>query len=159
MIDVAGGRSTRSRPGQGGYVSHEPVYETDDPDNHPHGSSFILQTIMELQKSHGALTQSVADLAKMIDQKMQKLDKIEDIRVEIKGLSTTLQTTCNQLSEVKAKTDKVHTWVVGAAAVISAVVVAATVGSRFIPTTPASHPNYQPQLVSPAIPNSTPDKK
>jgi hypothetical protein len=88
---------------------------------------------MELQKSQGALTQHILDLGKSIDQRMQKLDKLDDLRIEIKGLSTILDATCKQLVEVKEKADRVHTWVVGAAAVVSAIVIVATIASRFIP--------------------------
>jgi hypothetical protein len=79
-----------NRTGQGADLSREPSFDIDDPDDGARGHGFMLQTLMEMERSHGALAQSNADLAKTIDLKTQRLDKIDDLRVDLKGVSTTL---------------------------------------------------------------------
>jgi hypothetical protein len=119
----------RPAPSQPDVISPDLDIETIDP-KQPHGSSFTLQMIMELKGSHGGLTQAVQNLSDAIERQGQKLDKIDDLRVDFAGYRAKLDTACDDLRHTKTKLDRVHTLVIGAAAVIGFLVVVAQIALR-----------------------------
>jgi hypothetical protein len=90
--------------------------------------------IMELKGSHGGLTQAVQHLSDAIERQGQKLDKIDDLRVDFASYRTKLDTACDDLRDTKRKLDRVHTLVIGAAAVIGFLAVVAQIALRAWPT-------------------------
>jgi hypothetical protein len=133
-------------------VSPDLDIETVDP-RQPHGSSFTIQMIMELKGSHGSLTQAVQNLSEMIERQGSKLDKIEDLRVDFARYSTKLDSACDDLRETKTKLDRVHSMVIGAAAVVAFLVVIAQIALRAWPMhEPAPIVITAPAPAAPAIP-------
>jgi tRNA A58 N-methylase Trm61 len=108
-------------------------YERPDP---PRTAShdFTLQIVVDLQRSHGSLTKSIELLSKAIEKQSERLSKIDDLRVDLKEMSTKLDRACLDIDKARAKIDKVHSWVVGASAVIFFVVAIAQVAVRLWPT-------------------------
>jgi hypothetical protein len=113
-------------------VSPDLDIDTVDPAK-PQSSSFTLKTVMELKSSHVVLTHEIRNLSQTIERQGQKLDKLDDLRIEFASHKTTLDKTCDDLKDAKAKLDRIHTWVVGAAAVIAFLVFASQVALRVWP--------------------------
>jgi hypothetical protein len=128
--------------GSGARISPEPSFDVDDPSDVGRGPSFVLQTIMEIQKANGILQQSIISLNSDLDRKLSKLDKIDDIRIDIVKIQTEFENSKSVISDIKQKTDKIHNWVIGAAAIAAFLVVAVGVGVRLLPlgSAPAGNP-------------------
>jgi hypothetical protein len=96
---------------------------------------------MELQKSHGALMQAIEHLTGAINQQCAKLDKIDEIRVDLREHTTRLSIACDDLKDTRKKVERIHTWVVGAAAIVGFLAVAAQIALRVWPTASSVPPN------------------
>lgn len=121
---------------------------TDDPRT-PSGPNFALQMIMDLTRAQTTVTQNLAALSKSVEKQGDKLGRIDDLRVDIKELSTKLGSLAEDLKETKSRLDKVRTFVIGAAAVVATLVIISQIAIRFAPW-PATHSLPQPAEVSPA---------
>jgi hypothetical protein len=114
----------RERQGHGSVGQETPspdyAYETPDPPM-PRDSGFTLRMIMDLQRSHGTLTEAIRGLTEAVTRQHQQLGKIDDLRVSVGKLETSVATLTSELGGTKEKLDKVRTWVIGAAAVVGAV--------------------------------------
>lgn len=106
--------------------------ETDDPQG-SQASNFTLRLILDLTRGQGATTQAIRDLSADLQRQGQKLDRIDDMRVDLAALRTKLDTACDDLRQTRQKLDRVHTWVVGAAAIVAFLVVAAQIALRVWP--------------------------
>lgn len=129
-----------NRPSSGEGFSPSPDwdFETPEPNPRPAPTSFVLQTVMELQRAHGSLTNSVDALRKSHENFSDKLDTIGGIRVDIKEVCTKLSYLEAEQKESRAKIEKVHHWVIGASAVIAFLVIGMQIAFRFWPTSSPS---------------------
>ncbi|NUB13044.1 hypothetical protein GAY28_10150 [Azospirillum brasilense] len=146
-----------------------------------HDYDFLIPMIAECNKSNGALAQEIRSLATALTTRLDKIESKLDVincvnvelgklQVEISHLTTGLGAVrgkldaldvskletevkhlATELDTTKDKLDKVRSWVIGAAAVVGALVVGATIGARFMPT--AAPP---PPAISPAPTSSPP---
>lgn len=115
-------------------TEQDPLDDQDDPGGVGSGRnhSFLLQTVMELQKSQGALAQTIKDLQNSVDSRMQKLDKLEDVRIELKGLSVSQDEMKSQFKETKEQVSRIHTWLIRATAILSFIVFFSGIIFRYI---------------------------
>ena len=79
------------------------------------------------------MTQAVQNLKASIDRQDQKLDRIDDLRVDMVRSETRLSAACDELQRVKTKLDRVHNWIIGVGAVIGFLVFASQVVLRVWP--------------------------
>lgn len=98
-----------------------------------HDYDFLMPMILEIQKTTGALAQEIKGLSSTIEKQGQKLDKIDDVRVDLGKLQTEIGHLSKELGSTKDKLDKVRTWVIGAAAIVGAIVAGATIVVRVFP--------------------------
>lgn len=129
-------------------VAPDADFVTDDPRT-PSGPNFALQMIMDLTRAQAAVTQNLAALSKSVEKQGDKLGRIDDLRVDIKELSTKLGALTEDLRETKTRLDKVRTFVIGATAVVAAVVIISQIAIRFAPW-PVTYVSSQPAGVAPA---------
>ena len=61
------------------------------PDSVQYNPSFILQTIMELQKTQGGLTEAIRLMTQAVERQTQQLGKIDDLRVGVGKLETKVE--------------------------------------------------------------------
>jgi hypothetical protein len=131
-------------------------FETADPIR-PQGSSFTLQLIMELKGAQGGLTEAINGLTKSVEGHGTKLDSLSDIRADLREITTRLDTVNKTVEKNEARLERVHTWVIGAAAIIGFLVIAVPVAMRFWPAPQVAIPpisvNVPPQPPTP--PTST----
>ena len=101
---------------RGGSIPREPVKST--PDQYPVATppglqaadhSWVLQTVMELQKSVGGLTQAVATLTEQVRDQGAKLDAV---RQEVTEARTFMKTAAWLLSGIKTAA-KTAAWLLG----------------------------------------------
>ena len=81
-----------------------------------------------------------------------KLDKIDDLRVDLARIDTRLTTACDELQRTKTKLDRVHNWVIGVGAVVAFLVFVVQIALRVWPTTAPVAPA---QVIAPANPPSS----
>jgi len=105
--------------------------------------SFTLQAVMELKASQGATNQALANLADNVKQLSTKLDKIDDLRVDIGKIETNITHLSTEITSLKSKLDKVRNWIVGAGAIIAFIAFEVGVAVKFIPV---------PSVVAPVPP-------
>lgn len=142
----------RPAPSQSAPAAPDLDDETDDP-RRSHASDFTLRLILDLTRSQGATTQAIRDLSEAVQRQGQKLDRIDELRIDLASHRTKLETACDDLRQVKQKLDRVHTWVVGAAAIVAFLVVAAQIALRVWPAHDAA-PIAAPAPANPAQPPS-----
>ncbi len=108
---------------------------------------------MALQKSHGSLETAIHGLTSAIEKQGSKLDKIDDkvndMRVGFGKLETEVSNLSQDHKGTKDKLDKVRVTVIGAAAVVAFIVIAAGIFVKFLPTN--EHPVSQQPPTFPAV--------
>jgi hypothetical protein len=124
--------TTRRSSQEDEIISPDIDIDTVDPEK-PQSSSFTLKMVMELKSSHIGLTPAIRNLSQTIERQRQKLDKLDDLRIEFASHKATLDRACDDLRDAKAKLDRIHTWKVGAAAVVAFLVFASQVALRVWP--------------------------
>lgn len=115
-----------------------PRVDVDSPDDRPHADSFMLQTMMEMTQSQGAITEALQNLTRSVDKLTEKIEKIDDLRVSVGKVETQVSTLTSDLKSTKDKLDTVRNLVIGASAVITVAVTIIPLVIRFWPSTPIS---------------------
>lgn len=142
-------------------ISSDIDLDTDDPVR-PHGSSFTLQMIMELKGTQGGLTEAVNGLTRSVDGHGIKLECISDLRADLREISTKLTALDKTVGETKTKVERVHNWIIGAAAIVGFLIVVGQIALRLLPySSPALPPitvNIPPQttIQVPVAPTAQP---
>jgi hypothetical protein len=140
-------------------ISPDLDFETPDP-TRPHGSSFTLQMIMELKGAQGGLTTAVQGLRYSVDNHGSKLDAINEIRADLREITTRLTVIEGSLGETKKKLEHVHSLVIGATAIVGFVILISQVALRFWPgpsqLPPSIVVNVPPQVSPAAMPLTAP---
>lgn len=110
-----------------------PPYNVESPDR-PHPDSFMLQTMMEMTRSQGTLTEAVRGLQAAIDRLSIKMEKIDDLRVAVGKVESATQTLTSEMDSTKTKLDSVRTWVLRATGVIMFVAVCIPLAVHYLPS-------------------------
>lgn len=130
-------------------VAPDADFITDDPRT-PSGPNFALQMVMDLTRAQTAVTQNLAALSKSVEKQGDKLGRIDDLRVDIKELSTKVGALTEDLRETKTRLDKVRTFVIGATAVVAVLILIGQIAIRFAPW-PATQALQQQPAAVPAV--------
>jgi hypothetical protein len=99
------GRSARPY-GRDDTPSPDEVPDTPVP-GQSHDLDFLLPMIRELQKSNAAVVQTIGHLAATIDKQGQKLDKLDDVKVELGKLQVEIAHLSRDHDITRGKLDKI----------------------------------------------------
>jgi hypothetical protein len=111
-----------------------PRVDVGSPDDRPHPDSFMLQTMMDITRAQGATTEALTNLKSSVDKLTDKLDKVDDLRVSVGKIETSLTNLTLELKSTKDRLDTVRNWVIGAAAVVMVAGAIIPLVVRFWPT-------------------------
>lgn len=125
------------RPATGQPAVPSPQVAVGSPDDRPHPDSFMLQTMMEMTRSQGAITEAIKALQLSVDKLSAKIDKTDELKVSMAKVEANVGTLTGEMKSTKDRLDAVRTWVIGATAVIG---VAATIVPLAVRFWPSSNP-------------------
>jgi hypothetical protein len=94
--------TTRRSSQEDEIISPDIDIDTVDPEK-PQSSSFTLKMVMELKSSHIGLTPAIRNLSQTIERQRQKLDKLDDLRIEFASHKATLDRACDDLILLRQK--------------------------------------------------------
>lgn len=100
----------------------------------------MLQTMLEMTRSQGAITEAIKSLQITVERLLVKMDKVDDLRVAVGKLETSVTAFATEMDSTKTKLDAVRKWVIGAAAVIMVAGALIPLVIRFWPSATSSAP-------------------
>lgn len=120
-----------------------PDIDVPSPAPAPKGDDFTYAMLSDLKAGQSQIVEALKNLKEKVDLQSNKLEKIEDLRVAMGKLETSVSHLNGELGSARERLDKVRGWMFWAAGAIAVIgILAPLVIARIwpVPSSPASQP-------------------
>jgi hypothetical protein len=127
------------------------AYETTDPAER-HTMEWVFRMLSAQTRGQGEILGTLKNINDTLSRHEKHLEKISDIQIAIAKIETNYDHVSRNLEDTTTRLDKVRTYVIGAAAIVAAIIIAAQIVLRFLPPLQPSLGSQSPTTQSSPAP-------